>query len=78
MVTHGQAHAAAGQLLPLTLSCSCFRPSLKACAQECMHTCGAQKVQHAEYADERTISQVHASKVDESLLTSYEYKAPLH
>ncbi len=42
-----------------------------------MHTCDAQKVQHAEYANEHTVLQVHASKVDESTLTNYEYKASL-
>ncbi len=39
-----------------------------------MHACDAQEVRHAEYVDEHAISQVQASKVDESLLNSYEYK----
>ena len=44
-------------------------------AQECVHACGAQKVQHAEYANEHTLLQVDAS--NESTLTNYEYKASL-
>ena len=53
---------------------SCLRLSSKACAQVCMHTCDVKKVRHAEYADEHTISQIHASKVDESTLTKYSTK----
>jgi len=38
--------------------------------KKCVYTCRAQKLQHAEYADEHTISQVHASKLDERTLTN--------
>ncbi len=42
-----------------------------------MRTCSAWKVWHAECANEHTILQVHASKVVESTVIEYEYKASL-